>query len=132
LKVLPSLILLFALAGCAHSPRLSTALDIHKESPDLVVMKLKVANTESHATVPIAIEITGQAQTNGKWDKSSTLLHPAAFVLNGKEERDITKLWRVPADAVRATVVIREQERGIVVKSEKVEKTFSLEPTSQK
>ncbi len=114
------------LAGCAHAPQLTTTLDIRKDAADLIVVKLKVVNRDSSATVPIAIEITGQAETNGHWDKSSTLLHPAAFVLNGKEERDITKMWRVPADAVRTTLVIREQERGNVLKSEKTrEEVFS-------
>lgn len=106
-------------------------MDIHKESENLVVVKLKVVNLENRASVPVAIEITGQAETNGHWEKSSSLLHPAAFVLNGKEERDITKLWRVPADAVRTTLVIREQERGNVLKSEKFEKSFSAAPTAK-
>jgi hypothetical protein len=117
-------ILTLALAGCAHPPQLSTTLDIRKDSENLVILKLKIVNLESSATVPVAVELTGEAEVNGHWDKSSTLLHPAAFVLNGKEEREITKLWRVPADAVRTTLVIREQERGNVVKSERTEKKF--------
>lgn len=125
------LISIAALAGCAHPPRLSTTLDIQKQSENLVVLKLKIVNLESSATVPVAIELTGQAQSGGHWDKTSTLLHPAAFVLNGKEEREITKLWRVPADAVRTTLVIREQERGNVLKSEKVERTFADATTSK-
>ena len=46
-------------------------------------------------------------------------------MLNKKEERDITKLWRVPADAVRTTLVVKEQETGNLLKSEKAEKAFS-------
>jgi hypothetical protein len=117
-------ILTLALAGCAHPPQLSTTLDIRKDSANLVIVKLKVVNLENRATVPVAVELTGEAETNGHWDKSASLLHPAAFVLNAKEEREITKLWRVPADAVRTTLVIREQERGNVLKSERTEKKF--------
>ena len=38
-------------------------------------------------------------------------------MLNRKEQREITKLWRVPADAARTTLTVKEQERGISVKN---------------
>jgi hypothetical protein len=116
LKSTPFLILFLALAGCAHPPKIATTLDVRKESDNLIVLKLKIVNLEDRATVPIAIELTGQSETDSKWDKSSTLLHPAAFVLNKKEERDITKLWRISADAVRTTLIVREQESGNLLK----------------
>ena len=122
------------LTGCAHPPQLSTKLDIQKKSDDLVLLKLTIVNVENRVTVPISVELTGQAQTNGHWDKATTLLHPAAFVLNRKEQRDITKLWKVQASAVRTTLVIREQETGNLLKSEKTEKVFTPAPpaTSQR
>jgi hypothetical protein len=91
----------------------------------LVVLQLKVTNLEDRVTVPIAVELTGQARTNGQWSKPETLVHPAAFVLNRKEQRGITKPWRVQADAVRTTLVVKEQESGHVLKSEKAEKVFA-------
>ncbi len=81
-------------------------------------------NLEDRATVPIAIELTGQAETDGHWDKPSSLLHPAAFVLNRRELREITKVWRVPADAARTTLTVKEQESGHLIKTERAEKTF--------
>ena len=123
MRTLP-LILLLVLAGCAHPPQLSTALSVQKKSDDLILVTVKVANIENRVTVPIAIEITGQARTGGHWDKPATLLHPAAFVLNRNEQREITKLWRIQADAVRTTLVIKEQENGHLIKSEKAEKVF--------
>ncbi|HUJ49758.1 MAG TPA: hypothetical protein VLW25_06150 [Bryobacteraceae bacterium] len=123
-KLIASTFLLAALSACAHPPRLSTSLDILKDSPDLVVLKLKVVNLEDRVTVPIAIQLTGQAEENGQWDKSITLLQPAAFVLNRKEERTITKLWHISPQAVRTTLVVREQESGNLLKSEKFEKTL--------
>jgi hypothetical protein len=131
LKLLALMILLLALWGCAHPPQLATNLDIQKSSDDLVLVKLKVTNLEDRVTVPIAIELTGQARTNGQWSKPETLLHPAAFVLNRKEQREITKLWRVQADAVRTTLIVREQETGNLLKSEKVERVFTGSPASQ-
>jgi len=49
-------------------------------------------------------------------------------VLNRKEQREITKLWRVPADAARTTLTVKEQERGFVLKTERAEKVFSAAP----
>jgi hypothetical protein len=124
LKVALISVLLLVLAGCAHPPQLSTTVEIQKKSDELILVILRVTNTEDRATTPIAIEITGQARTNGRWDRPSTLLHPAAFVLNRKEQREITKLWRIQADAVRTTLVIKEQENGHLLKTEKTEKVF--------
>jgi len=124
LKALLISILLLLLAGCAHPPQLTTTVEIQKKSDDLILVILKVTNTEDRATTPIALEITGQARSNGHWDKPASLLHPTAFVLNRKEQREITKLWRIQADAVRTTLVIKEQENGRLLKTEKTEKIF--------
>ena len=112
------------LAGCAHSPQLDISMSLDKQKPDLIFVKVKVVNTEDRATVPIAVEVTGQAESNGHWDKSDTLMHPAAFVLNKKEQREITKFWRVPADVARATLTVKEQESGKLLKTERAEKVF--------
>src|SRR5271154_135692 len=116
---------LIALTSCSKPPKLDISLSLDKQNAGLIFVKVKVVNTEDRATVPIAIELTGQAQSKGHWDKSSTLLHPAAFVLNRKEQREITKLWRVPADAARTTLTVKEQERGFLLKTERAEKVFS-------
>jgi hypothetical protein len=118
-------LVVLSLTGCAKAPKLDVSLTLDKQSADLIFVRVKVVNTEDRATVPIAIEVTGQAETNGHWDKSSTLMHPAAFVLNRKEQREITKLWRVPADAARTTLTVKEQERGFLLKTERAEKVFS-------
>jgi len=115
-----------SLTGCAKPPKLDVSLTLDKQNADLIFVKVKVVNTEDRATVPIAIELTGQTQTNGHWDKASSLLHPAAFVLNRKEQREITKLWRVPADAARTTLTVKEQERGFLLKTERAEKVFPV------
>jgi hypothetical protein len=123
--------LIMVLAGCAHPPQIGASLDIQRSSDTLILVKLKVTNTEDRVTVPINVELTGQARANGRWDRPSSLLHPAAFVLNRQEQREITKLWRIEADAVRLTLVIKEQENGHLLKSEKVEKILGAVPTSQ-
>ena len=118
-------LVVLGLAGCSKPPKLEISLKMEKQNENLIFVRVKVVNTEDRATVPIAIELTGQAETNGHWDKPSTLLHPAAFVLNKKEQREITKLWRVPADAARATLVVKEQEKGDLLKTEKAEAVFT-------
>jgi hypothetical protein len=125
MKTLLLLLVVLSLTGCAKAPQLDVSLTLDKQSADLIFVKVKVVNTEDRATVPIAIEVTGQVESNGHWDKASTLLHPAAFVLNKKEQREITKLWRVPADAARTTLTVKEQERGFLLKTERAEKVFS-------
>jgi hypothetical protein len=117
--------MILALAGCAHPPQLKTTVDIQRKSDSLVLVTLKVTNTEDRVTVPINVELTGQSHTDGRWTAVSSLLHPAAFVLNRKEQREITKLWRVNADAVRTTIVIKEQENGHMLKSEKAQQVFA-------
>lgn len=124
MKLVALTIVLFVLWGCAHPPQLTTTLDLQKSADNMVLLKLKVTNLEDRVTVPIALELTGQARANGQWTKPEILLHPAAFVLNRKEQREITKLWKAPADAVRTTLNIKEQETGNILKSEKSEKVF--------
>jgi len=121
------------LASCAKPPKLDVSLSLDKQNENLIFVKVKVVNTEDRATVPIAIEVTGQTESNGRWDQASTILHPAAFVLNRKEQREITKLWRVPADAARTTLTVKEQERGFLLKTERAEKVFapSAPPTAK-
>ncbi len=139
MKYLPLLIAFLVLAGCAQPPRLTTILDIQKKSDELVLVKLQITNLEDRPTVPIAVELTGQTRTANQWSKPEILLRPAAFVLNRKEQREITKLWRVSPEAVRTTLVVKEQENGNLLKTEKAEKTFSgsaapapSAPTSQR
>jgi hypothetical protein len=126
--------LFVVVCGCTRAPELSSSIDIQKEATGIILVKVKVANLNTRATVPIAVELTGQAQTNGKWQKTTTLLDPAAFVLNNKEQREITKFWRVEAEAVRTTLVIKEKEKGNLLKTQKAEKVFTAtagSPTSQ-
>ena len=124
MKMFLPLLLVIGLTGCAKPPQLDISLTLDKQKADLIFVKVRVVNLDDRATVPIAIELTGQAETNGHWDKPSSLLHPAAFVLNKRELREITKFWRVPADAARTTLTVKEQESGHLIKTERAEKVF--------
>jgi hypothetical protein len=127
MKMFLPLLVAIGLTGCAKPPKLDITLTLDRQQAGLIFIKVKVVNTEDRATVPIAIELTGQAEANGHWDNPSSLLHPAAFVLNRKELREITKFWRVPADAARTTLTVKEQESGRLLKTERAEKVFAPE-----
>ena len=118
-----ALVLLVVLAGCAHPPQISTSLDFEKK-PDLIIVKVRVANLENRPTTPIAVEVTAQPHVDGHWQRPITVLNPAAFVLNRREQRDLMKYWRIDADAVRTTLVLKEQETGHILKSERAEKRW--------
>jgi hypothetical protein len=125
MKTFPIVLAALILSGCAGPPKLDISMSVEKQSADLIFVKVKVTNLDTRATVPIAIEVMGQAENDGHWDKPSTLLHPAAFVLNKKEQREITKFWRVPAQAARTTLTVKEQEKGDLLKTLRTEKVFA-------
>jgi len=120
---IPAFALLLVLAGCARPPQLSTSLDFEKK-PDLIIVKVRVANLENRATTPIAVEVTAQPHVDGRWERPVTVLNPAAFVLNRREQRELMKYWRIEADALRTTLVVKEQETGHILKSERAEKRW--------
>jgi len=125
MKTVVLLLVAIGLTDCAKPPNLDISLSLDKQRADLIFVRVKVVNLEDRATVPIAIELNGQTQSGGHWDKPGSLLHPAAFVLNRRELREITKVWRVSADAARTTLTVKEQESGHLLKTERAEKVFA-------
>lgn len=119
---------LLAIAGCAHPPKISANLDVTRRSPDTVLVMLRVINLEDRASTPIAPVVTVQTHSATGWDKPTDAIHPAAFVLNKKEQRDIFKVLHTGADEVRATLTIRAQETGHVLMSRRVEKAVPTSP----
>lgn len=110
------------LGGCARPSRISATLDITRKSDDIVLVMLRVKNLEDHATTPLAPEVIVQTRTGAAWDKPVSQIHPAAFVLNRQEQRDIFKVLHTGADLVRATFTIKEQENGRVLVNQRIEK----------
>ena len=113
MKKLPLVLLL--LSACAKPPRIGASLQIRKNSPDSGVLTLKVKNEENRPTTPILVEV------NLKPSDGSTplrVIHPAAFVLNRREEREIVALFRSPASRFEPVLTIREAETGKALQPE--------------
>jgi len=101
-----------------------------------VWLMLRIKNLEDRATTPIAPEVVVQTRTGSTWDKPVAQIHPAAFVLNKQEQRDIFKVLHTSAGLVRATLTVKEQENGRVLINQRTEKAVppagSQEGTSSK
>lgn len=110
------------MCGCAKPSNVSTALTFKRKSPDTVLVTLKIRNLENRATTPIIPEVSVQTQTDGKWDRPATIIHTAAFVLNRREEHDLTAMVKTKASVIRATVTIKEAETGVMIKNERMER----------
>lgn len=111
------LILLIALStACKNSdigPHLNANLALQRTGPTTVLIKVHVKNLGARATVPLDVEVTAPSQP---------VIHPAPFVLNHDEARDLqTSL--VGSIGLRATLTVKEAERGLTV----VTKTVTLE-----
>ena len=106
----PLLFLLIALAtGCSNSaisPHLDAEIILKRTSPTTVLIRTRLKNLGERATVPIDVEVTASNQ--------GSVIHPAAFVLNRKETRELDKSIESPAP-VHATLVVKEAERGLTV-----------------
>ena len=128
MRIVITAAVLFAIAGCARPSKISATLDITRKSPDIVLVMLRSKNLEDRATTPIAPEVTVQTRAGRTWEKPMSAIHPAAFVLNRREQRDIFKVLHTNADLVRATLVIKEQESGHVLTNQRFERAVTLPP----
>jgi hypothetical protein len=104
------LVLLIALVPACDSskiaPHLSTDITLKRTNPTTVLIKVHVKNLGDRGTVPIDVEVSTAPR--------HPVIHPAPFVLNGHEVRDIeTSL--TASTGVSATLNVKEAERGLPV-----------------
>jgi hypothetical protein len=113
------LVLLIALTSACDSskisPHLAVDISLRRASPTAVAIEVRVKNEGERGTVPLDVLVTTGADQR-------VLLHPVPFVLNRHEVRDL-KTTLLASTGVRATLTVREAERGLTV----VTKTASLE-----
>lgn len=114
MKKLLSLMLL--LAACATPPRIAANLQVRKTSATAGTVILKVKNQENRPTTPIVIDVTLKPS-----DGSTPLhpIHPAAFVLNRHEEREIVAPFTSNAARFEPVLTMREAETGKTLTPEK-------------
>lgn len=128
MRTLAILGLALAIGGCAQPPKISATVDITRRSPDTVLVMLRIKNLKERATTPIAPEVVVQMRSGNSWDKPVSAIHPAAFVLNRHEQRDIFKVLHTSADLVRTTLTIKEQENGHTLMNRRMEKAVPAKP----
>ncbi len=102
-------VLTVMLVSCSNpsiQPRLSTDIKMKRRDAGTVVITVHVKNDGDRATVPIDVAVTTAT--------GQTVIHPAAFVLNHQEVRELKTSVNTAA-AVQATLTVKEAERGLVV-----------------
>ena len=126
MKTFVLLLVAIGLTSCAKPPNLDISLTLDKQKDDLIFVR----GESSEPGRPCdgsdrASNSPAKRKPTGIGTSPARCMHPAAFVLNRKELREITKFWRVPADAARTTLTVKEQESGHLLKTERAEKVFS-------
>jgi hypothetical protein len=119
LRLAPVVAIAIALIGCAHPPKISTALSVKRKSADTVAVVLKVRNLENRATTPILVSLTAELRTGDTWSGPQPIMNPVAFVLNRKEEHTITANLKTDAVAMRTMLTVKEAENGNLLKTER-------------
>jgi hypothetical protein len=109
------LIVILVMAGCATPPRIGVNLQLRKTPPKGGIVTLRVKNQENRPTTPILVEVSLRPS-----DGSAPLLviHPAAFVLNRQEEREIIAPFTSTAPSFEPVLAMREAETGKVLQPE--------------
>jgi hypothetical protein len=108
-------VLVLLLAGCAKPPRIGVNLQVRKTQPTGGAVTLRVKNQENSPTTPILLEVSLKPS-----DGSAPLrvIHPAAFVLNRQEEREIVAPFKSNAPSFEPVLTMREAETGKVLQPE--------------
>ncbi|MGD0619753.1 MAG: hypothetical protein ABSB67_19060 [Bryobacteraceae bacterium] len=116
-KAILLVIAMALLAACDRTkiaPRLDTAIQVQRTGPTAVLIKAHVKNLRNRGTVPLDVEVTAEPKEPSGWGSPVRVIHPAPFVLNDKEARDLTTTL-VTTTGVRATLIVKEAERGWLV-----------------
>ncbi len=119
---------LAALTACHKPSHVTSSIEFKRKPGDIVLVMLKIKNLDDRATTPIVPELTMQTQTDRKWDKPVSIIHPSGFVLARHEERDITAPVKTTATVARLMLTIKEVETGLILKTDRVEKTLPTSP----
>ena len=127
MRAAPVLALAVTLIGCAHPPKVSTALSVKRKSADTVSVILRVKNLENRPTTPILISLTAEMRTGAAWSRPETIMSPVAFVLNRNEQHTITANLKTDAVAMRTMLTVKEAENGNLLKTERGQ--LALPPT---
>lgn len=102
------ILMIVLLTGCAKPPRIAVTVQVSKTSSTAGKMTLTVKNEEDRPTTPISLEASVQPPHGAP----IRVAHPAPFVLNRRETREIVAPFQSEAPALDAVIVLREGETG--------------------
>jgi len=111
------MMLIIVLAACDKekiAPQLTAIVTARRSSPTSILIKVHVRNERDTASVPLDVEVTAEAHRPTGWGETVRVIHPVPFVLNRHESRDL-QTTLVTSTGARATLTVREAERGLTV-----------------
>jgi len=102
------LLLAVLLAACAKPPQIAVTAQVRKISATAGNLKLAIRNVENRATTPIWLDASVQPAHGAP----IRVIHPAPFVLNRHETREIVAPFVSDDVSFEPVLVIREGETG--------------------
>ena len=109
---------LLLLIGCAKPANVSTSLTFGTLAPGLSTITVRVKNQDVRASTPLLIAVSIEHKEGSGWSKPESILHPTGFVLKKQEEQILRVTFKSNGKQVRATLTVKEQESGRVLKTQ--------------
>jgi hypothetical protein len=110
LKPVP-LVFTLLLASCATPPRIAVTTQVRKTSASAGRLTVTIKNVENRPTTPVLLEVSLRAGNGAPL----RLIHPAAFVLNRQETREIIAPFVSEADNLEPVVELRIAQTGALL-----------------
>lgn len=104
---LKHVLLLLALTGCATPPRIAVTTEIRAGR-----LRVTVKNVENRPSTPILLEVSLRRGSGAPL----RLIHPAPFVLNKQETREIIAPFSSDAENLEPVVELRIAQTGTLLK----------------
>ena len=105
--------LMFALllTSCATPPRIAVTTQVRKTSPGAGRLTVTIKNVENRPSTPILLEVS----LRGGSGAPLRVIHPAPFVLNRQETREIIAPFVSDAENLEPVVVLRIAQTGALL-----------------
>ncbi len=106
------LVVALLLTSCATPPRIAVTTQVRKTSPHAGRLIVTIKNVENRPSTPILLEVS----LRGGSGAPLRLIHPAPFVLNKQEVREIIAPFVSKAENLEPVVELRIAQTGTLLK----------------